>query len=180
MKRLLLHVCCAPCLIIPFSEFKKDYDITLFFYNPNIHPIKEYKERLKTLIEYSKKLSVPLIVGEYDYKTYFFNISYPYQFKERCIFCYQIRMNEIGRVAKKEGFKFFSTTLLYSPYQEHEKLVKISNFTAREYGLTFVYKDFRNKYREGIKISKELNMYRQKYCGCIFSEFERYGGKLVR
>ena len=180
MRKLLLHVCCAPCLIVPFSEFSKKFDITLFFYNPNIHPIKEYKERLKTLKGYSKSLNVPLIIGEYDYKSYFFNVSYPYRFKERCIFCYQIRMNETGRMAAKMGFQFFSTTLLYSPYQVHDKLVRIAEFVAKEYNLTFIYRDFRNRYREGVEKSRELSMYRQKYCGCIFSEFERYGGKLVR
>jgi len=89
-------------------------------------------------------------------------------------------MNETGRMATKVGFQFFSTTLLYSPYQEHDKLVRIAEFVAKEYNLTFIYKDFRNRYREGVERSKELSMYRQKYCGCIFSEFERYGGKLVR
>ena len=176
MDKLLLHICCAPCSIMVIDNFKDRYDLTLYFYNPNIHPFKEYKERLNSFIDYSKKLNFKYIVGKYDYKDYFKNVVQNIDYNIRCIFCYQLRLNEAARKAKELNIKNFSTTMIYSIYQRHDSIKKIGEILGDEYNLNFIYYDLRDKYFEGKKRAKDENLYIQKYCGCIFSEIERYGG----
>ncbi|MGQ9845470.1 MAG: epoxyqueuosine reductase QueH [Caldisericia bacterium] len=172
MDKLLLHVCCAPCSILVIDFLKKDFELYLYFYNPNIHPSKEYNERLTSFINYSKKLNYKYLIGEYDYSDYFKIVGG--DIENRCVYCYQLRLNEVARKSKELNIKNFSTTMLYSIYQKHNLIKKIGNLLSIEYNLNFIYYDLRDKYFEGKKKAYEENLYIQKYCGCIFSENERY------
>lgn len=171
-KKTLLHVCCAPCLIYPLKFLRdKGYDVTCFFYNPNIHPYSEFKRRLETLISYTRIVMVPLVVdSSYDIES--FIEGQLAKKDERCLFCYKVRIERSVEQAKKDGFANFTTTLLYSKYQKHEKIKEICEDICRKKGVDFLYFDFREGWQTGILESKALNMYRQTYCGCIFSEKE--------
>lgn len=174
MEKLLIHTCCAPCSILVIDKFKKDYEITLFFYNPNIHPYKEYLERLNSFKNFSENQKVNYIIGNFEYKDYFMNVIR--NLSDRCLFCYQLRLNQTAITSKSQDIKNFTTTMLYSPYQKHETIKKLGEIIAKQYNLNFVYFDLRERYFDGVKLSKDYNLYRQKYCGCIFSEIERFGG----
>lgn len=175
MDKILIHTCCAPCSILVIEKFiNENYQIKLFFYNPNIHPYKEYLERLNSFVNFSKNLKIDYMVGKYEYKDYFLNVSR--NLKDRCLFCYQLRLNETARVAKEIEINNFTTTMLYSRYQKHEIIKKIGEYIAKDYLLNFIYFDLRESYYDGVKMAKDYNLYRQKYCGCIFSEIERFGG----
>jgi len=174
MEKILIHTCCAPCSILVIDKFKKEFEITLFFYNPNIHPYREYLERLNSFKTNVNSLGINYIVGEYEYRDYFMNVTN--NLDERCNFCYQLRLNQTAIVSKSMNIKKFTTTMLYSPYQKHNIIKKIGEMIAKDYELEFIYYDLRDRYFEGKKLSIEYNLYRQKYCGCIFSEIERFGG----
>ncbi|MCX8095067.1 MAG: epoxyqueuosine reductase QueH [Caldisericia bacterium] len=174
MEKLLIHTCCAPCSILVIENFKKNYDLTLFFYNPNIHPYKEYLERLNAFKIFSKNQNINYIIGKYEYKDYFINVTK--NLNDRCLFCYQLRLNQTAIIAIELNIMNFTTTMLYSPYQKHESIKSIGEIIANNYKLNFIYFDLRDKYFDGVKLSKDYNLYRQKYCGCIFSEIERFGG----
>lgn len=172
--KILLHICCAPCLIYPLRILReRGYDVMGFFYNPNIHPYSEFKKRLETLVTYSKIVMLPLTVDtSYDLEAFIEG-----QIKhrdDRCSFCYKTRLKRAFEWASKNNFTNLTTTLLYSKYQKHEKIKEICDELSAEYGVKFVYEDFRQGWHEGILESKAINMYRQNYCGCIFSEKERY------
>ncbi|MDI6861643.1 MAG: epoxyqueuosine reductase QueH [Caldisericia bacterium] len=174
MESILIHTCCAPCSILVIDKFKKDYEITLFFYNPNIHPYKEYLERLNSFKSFAENQKINYIVAKYEYKDYFMNITK--NFEDRCKFCYQLRLNQAAIISKELNIKNFTTTMLYSPYQKHDIIKTIGELLAKNYDLNFIYFDLRERYADGVKLSKDYNLYRQKYCGCIFSEIERFGG----
>ncbi|MCS7281184.1 MAG: epoxyqueuosine reductase QueH [Desulfobacterota bacterium] len=172
---LLLHVCCAPCLIYPLKVLREEgYEVTGFFFNPNIHPFSEFKKRLETLLSYSKVALFRLITDlSYDLESF---LEGQLANKEkRCLYCYKIRMERTFEQALKDGFKNVTTTLLYSKYQKHETLKELCQELSKAYGINFVYFDFRTGWQMGLSESKALNMYRQNYCGCIFSEKERHG-----
>ncbi len=173
-SRTLLHICCAPCLIYPLKVLReKGYDVTGFFYNPNIHPYSEFKRRLETLLTYARMVMLPVVVdSSYDLESF---IGGQIESKaERCIFCYRTRIEKATERAQKDGFSNFTTTLLYSKYQKHEKIREICEELCGKYNLNFLYFDFREGWSEGVRKSKDLNLYRQNYCGCIFSEKERH------
>ena len=174
--KLLVHICCAPCFAAPYFHLKKeDHDIHGFWYNHNIHPFREYKKRLETLQEFADKESIPLIVkDEYELEKFLRKTAFREQ--ERCRSCYYDRLKYAVIIAKKGNFDAFTTTLLYSKFQKHELIKEIGESLAKEYGVRFYYNDFREYWKEGIKISKEKEMYRQQYCGCIYSERDRYLG----
>ncbi len=169
-----MHICCANCAIYPFSFLKeKGFKVKGFFYNPNIHPYTEYKKRLDTLKEYEKISGLEVIYKD-EYKLEEFLRQVVFRENIRCRFCYNMRLEETAKVAKDLGFKYFTTTLLYSVYQDHEFLKSLCDALAKRYDLQFLYFDFREGWLSGIKVSKELGLYRQRYCGCIFSERDRY------
>jgi predicted adenine nucleotide alpha hydrolase (AANH) superfamily ATPase len=175
--KLLLHSCCGPCTIYPLSVLREDYDISTIFFNPNIHPYKEYKRRKNTLYEFCQRENIP-IVGSYDYGLKEYLRRVVNNEDQKCRICYSWRMDETARVAKESGFSHFTTTLLYSRYQDHERLKKYGYSLAETYGINFVYGDFRQGWQQGIDLSIEEGMYRQPYCGCIYSEQERYDKSL--
>lgn len=178
---ILLHTCCAPCSIKCIQNLKNEGIFsTIFWYNPNIHPFKEYDIRKKTLIKYARSQNVEYLEkSEYGLRDFISEI-YPHFGKKRCEYCYEKRLSETAKCAVKKGFEAFSTTLLISPYQNHELIKKIGEKTEKKYNVKFLYRDFRPYFFEGQNEAREIGLYMQKYCGCIFSEEERYMGEIIK
>lgn len=172
--KILLHICCAPCTIYPLQMLKSNgYDIWGLFYNPNIHPYLEYQKRLETLINYAEQENLPLQwPGDYPVEDFLRGILR--EEGDRCAYCYYSRLKYAVEFAKRGRFDTFTTTLLYSKHQKHELIKTMGQKMAGEYGIPFLYCDFREGWKIGVDISKKIGMYRQSYCGCIFSEKERF------
>lgn len=170
-------MCCAPCSTYPVEALRNEgFVIEGFFYNPNIHPYTEYKQRMDTAAEYCKKVDLPLImVNEYNIEKFLRNCVF--HENERCEICYTTRLEECAKTAKDKAFDAFTSSLLVSPYQKHDSIKKIGSDLAEKYGIEFIYRDFRPGFRQGQEMAKQMELYRQKYCGCIYSEAERYGPK---
>ena len=152
---------------------EKGEDITGFFFNPNIHPYQEYQKRLDTLKQYSEKAGLKVIYrDEYLLEEFLSNVSH--RVKERCQFCYSVRLEATAREAKDKAFDGFSTTLLQSTHQNHALIKETGERIAQEIGISFYYEDFRQGWRRGLEVSKSMGLYRQQYCGCIYSEKERF------
>ncbi len=174
--KTLLHTCCGPCSIYPLLELRDKYKISAFFFNPNIHPFQEFKRRKQAFLAYFESQKVDIVdSGEYGLNDFLRKVVFNEE--NRCTICYSWRMEETARRAVEEGFQAFTTTLLYSRYQDHAQLKTFGFYLAQKYQIEFIYKDFREGWQYGIDKSKELDMYRQPYCGCIFSEQERYDKK---
>ncbi|SDP83040.1 epoxyqueuosine reductase QueH [Desulforhopalus singaporensis] len=174
----LLHVCCGPCSVYPVEKLRLEgFDITGYFFNPNIHPFREFKKRLDTLVSYADEINLPLIV-ENKYGLVDFVRKAAFNEKRKCTICYLTRLEETARKASAKGFKSFSTTLLYSKYQNHNLLIKTCELLGKKYNVEFLYRDFREGWKQGIEKSIDMKMYRQPYCGCIYSEQERYDKSL--
>lgn len=173
-NKILMHVCCAPCACYPFNVLKEEgFKVKGYWYNPNIHGFKEHRKRLMTLgyfLTRSKNFSI--IEGEYEPGNWFKGVR-NYSKPLRCESCYRIRLNATAQTARSNGFEIFTTTLLYSKFQEHSRIKKISEEISDKHKIKFLYKDFREGWKKGVKISKEMGLYRQQYCGCLFSEMER-------
>ena len=172
---LLLHTCCAPCSVYCIDSLRKEgIEPVSYWFNPNIHPYIEYKTRRDTLIEYSKMENFKLIIEEnYGLDDFCKNVSN--DLKNRCKnYCYPVRLEQTAKFAKENGYDAFSTTLLVSPYQQHDVIKELAEQLAKKYEIDFVYKDFRVGFREGQAKARELGLYMQKYCGCVFSEEMRY------
>jgi len=168
-----MHSCCAPCLIAPYMNLKNEFDLSAFWSNYNIHPYLEYQKRLNSFLDFTKKWQIKTIVkGKYDLKQFLQDICF--REKYRCQICYYNRLKYTAIVAKRGKFDYFSTTLLYSKFQNHNRIIEIAQNLALEYGVKFYYQDFRKYWKKGIEESKKEKMYRQNYCGCIYSESERY------
>ena len=172
--KILLHICCAPCAIYPLKVLRENgHDVWGHFYNPNIHPYLEYKRRLDALNEYADSVGLRIIpYEEYPMEEFLRNVVF--REAERCRYCYYSRLKYSAHVARRGHFEGFTTTLLYSKFQDHDMIKNIGEGLAKEHGITFYYQDFRKGWKEGIKISKDGGMYRQQYCGCIYSEKERF------
>ena len=173
--KLLLHTCCAPCSVYCIDSLRKEeIEPTVYWFNPNIHPYMEYKSRRDCLKEYTKNINVKAIFEEnYGLDEFCKNVIGDLQ--NRCLnYCYKVRLEQTAKYAKEHGYTHFSTTLLVSPYQNHEALIKVANEMAEKYNVEFLYRDFRVGFREGQAKARELGLYMQKYCGCVFSEEERY------
>ena len=173
--KLLLHTCCAPCSVYCIKSLRKEgIEPVVYWFNPNIHPYVEYKTRRDTLKEYTASIGVQAIFDEnYGLKDFCKNVIN--DLENRCVkYCYRVRLEQTAKYAKENGYDTFSTTLLISPYQNHEALKKIGEEMAEKYGLNFLYRDFRPGFRQGQAEARELGLYMQKYCGCIFSEESRY------
>ena len=172
--KVLLHTCCAPCIIFPFKQLnKKGIEVLGFFYNPNIFPISEYKARRDALVSLSGKQNIDVLFPEYSPSDFFSSIKENESGPERCQICWSMRLRRTARVAKERGFDSFSTTLLVSPYQDQEKLKEIGEKVSGEENITFYYEDFRPGFRSAHNEAKEKGLYCQKYCGCVYSEAER-------
>ncbi len=172
--KLLMHICCAPCTIYPLQTLRSDgHHIYGLFYNPNIHPYREYQKRLDTLKSYADHCGLSVMYPE-EYTMEEFLRSVAFREKDRCLYCYFSRLSHTALRAKEGSFDAFSTTLLYSKFQGHEMIKDIGKSIGIEYKITFFYQDFRVGWTEGQKLSREIGLYRQPYCGCIYSEKERF------
>ena len=173
--KLLLHTCCAPCSVYCIDSLRKEnIEPTVYWFNPNIHPYMEYKSRRDCLKEYTKNINVQAIFEEnYGLQEFCKNVIGDLQ--NRCKeYCYPVRLEQTAKYAKENGYTHFSTTLLVSPYQNHEALIEVANQMAKKYNIEFLYRDFRVGFKEGQAKAREFGLYMQKYCGCIFSEEIRY------
>lgn len=175
--KLLMHTCCAPCSIMCIEKLREEgIEPTLYYHNPNIHPCKEYRLRKKTLIDYAKSVGAKLILdNEYGLRKFLQRVFPDYD--SRCEKCYRMRAFGTAKYAAENGFDTFTTTLLISPYQNHELIIKACEDAAEEYGIEFLYRDFRPFFKEGQEKARELGLYMQNYCGCIFSEEDKYRKK---
>jgi predicted adenine nucleotide alpha hydrolase (AANH) superfamily ATPase len=176
--KLLLHTCCAPCLLYPLERLKeKGFEVTGFFYNPNIHPFTEYQKRKDALELVNKKTGIDIIFFDYAPAEYFNAINLKENAPERCALCWRLRLKKTAEFAREKGLDYFSTTLLVSPYQDQEVLRGIGEEISKEERVIFYYDDFRAGFRKSHEAAKAEGIYCQKYCGCIYSEMERYKKK---
>jgi len=184
--KILIHICCGNCALYPFKLLRDEgHDLTGYWYNPNIQPYKEYRSRLDSLKKLSDEWHIDIFYNEEYRPSEFLN-----KFKfddaagvngldhippppERCKFCYTLRLEKAAAKARDEGFEAFSTTLLISPYQDFEHINAIGRELAGKYKLDFYVRDFRPYFRDAMSLARNLGLYRQKYCGCLFSKQER-------
>jgi predicted adenine nucleotide alpha hydrolase (AANH) superfamily ATPase len=172
--KILLHICCAPCAIYPVKTLREDgLEVMGFFYRHNIHPYSECLRRQETLQNYAGQIDLRVIYQEgYDLEGFIRNVVF--RESDRCNYCYYDRLRSTALTAKRGKFDYFSTTLLYSKFQKHERVQSIGESIAKSVGVQFFYQDFRQGWKAGLEASKQLGMYRQQYCGCIYSEKERF------
>ena len=172
--KTLMHICCAPCANMPIEVLRTDgIEVAGYWYNPNIHPFTEYRSRRNCLQEYAKTIELPLILkDEYGLRPFVREVAE--DIDHRCIKCYEMRLFDTARVAVEQGFDSFTSSLFISPYQNHELMREVAERAAKEYNVEFLYRDFRPYFKEGQARARELEMYIQKFCGCVFSEQERY------
>ena len=172
--KLLLHICCANCAIYPVNVLREaGHNVTGYFFNHNIHPYQEFLRRMNTVREYSAESALPVIYQE-AYLLEDFLAEVAREPAGRCTYCYQFRLKEAAAYAAANGFEGFTSSLLYSRYQNHDLIRQFGEELARHYQVEFVYADFRVGWQDGIRASKQLGLYRQQYCGCIYSEKDRY------
>ena len=172
--KLLLHACCAPCLCTPWERLRSEgHELTAFFYNPNIHPLLEFRKRLKAIKALSDRQAIPLLCDEtYGLRPFLEQVAS--QPGPRCTVCFRLRLRRTAEAAKARGDDAFSTTLLSSPHQDHDQLRRVGEEIARALGVTFFYRDLRPLHEASLAQAAAWALYRQSYCGCIFSEEERY------
>ncbi|HID97051.1 MAG TPA: epoxyqueuosine reductase QueH [Thermodesulfobacteriaceae bacterium] len=181
--KLLLHTCCGPCTLYPLKALcGMGIQAYGFFHNPNIHPFREYERRIEAMETVAGATGLPMQWDRTGYGLHYWmdelkNKTDP---SERCPVCFRIRLEATAQTAVELGFKIFSTTLLYSRYQRHDIILETGRSVASLYGIDFFYHNFRTGWDEGIRLSKEMEIYRQPYCGCIFSEAERYQKRAAR
>jgi predicted adenine nucleotide alpha hydrolase (AANH) superfamily ATPase len=177
-SRVLLHTCCSACLASSLDFFINRNSLpSIFYFNPNIHPYNEYLKRRESLLAWLKLYHPEsnFIEGLYDLKDYFQAVSGSENYPERCRFCYRIRLHETAKIALELGYNYFSTTLFASPYQQHKVVLEESLRAAETFDLSVVHFIMDKKdYRKKIETYKNNGLYYQSYCGCLFSEFERY------
>ena len=178
---ILLHLCCAPCAVFPVRTLRAGgWMVSGFFFNHNIHPYQEYRKRLDTVTAFAEQDNLPLITRD-EYLLEEFLAAVAAKPAERCRYCYASRLEETAQAAAAGGFDAWTSSLLYSRYPGHVEIRRLGEELGERYGVAFHYADYRSGWQEGIRLSKELAMYRQQYCGCIYSEKERYaprsGGK---
>jgi len=178
--KVLLHCCCAPCSLSCIDPLRAEgIEPVAFWYNPNIHPFKEYEARRDCLLDYAPTIQMEVRVRE-EYGLRSFVRAVADRIDDRCSYCYSHRMEETARYAAEHGFSAFTSTLLCSLYQDHEGIAAAGRRFAEIYGVEFLYRDFRPNFRAGNQRAKELGFYMQKYCGCVFSEEDRYQKKIDR
>ena len=177
--RLFLHSCCAPCSSYTLEYLSNYFDITVYYFNPNISPKEEFDKRFaeqKRLIDsLPAKNPIKLVLGEYNYDD-FLQIARGYENVaeggERCFRCYRMRLESTARIAKEQGFDYFCTTLSISPLKNSQKINQIGYEVAQKYGIKWLPSDFKKRegYKRSIELSRKYNLYRQSFCGCIFSK----------
>ncbi len=179
-RRILLHICCGPCTLYPLEVLREEgWEPVGFFYNPNIHPYREFRRRMQALQTVAEKKNLDLIWHR-DYGLRTFLREVVFREEDRCEVCYYLRLKEAAHLAAELRADAFTTTLLYSPFQKHELVQDIGQSLGARFRVPFLYRDFRPGFRQGQEEAVALGIYRQSYCGCIFSEEERYSKKFRR
>jgi len=175
--KILLHMCCANCALYPLRKLNNEgHEVFGFFYNPNIHPYQEYKKRIEAVEEIEKHYNIRVIYQDrYDLEDFLRSVVF--RESERCRICYHLRLTAAAKIARKGKFDAFTSTLLASKHQGHSLIKEVGIAVGKEKGISFHYQDFRNGWVEGREASQRLGLYRQHYCGCIYSEKERYLNK---
>jgi len=172
--KLLLHTCCAPCVTVPLERLGNDYDVTCFFYNPNIHPKKEYQQRRDELLRLAKELNFRVVVHNYDVDHWFQLVAGLENEPEggrRCELCFKMRLVETAKFARENGFDIFTTTLTISPHKNAALINQIGAAIGVQYQVTFLAENFKKRdgYKRSVELSKKYHLYRQTYCGCLYS-----------
>ncbi|RLA92446.1 MAG: hypothetical protein DRG25_06360 [Deltaproteobacteria bacterium] len=172
--KILLHICCANCALYPFQRLQKEgFEVFGFFFNPNIHPYQEYLKRLEAVKEIEERLKVRIIYQDrYELEDFLRRVVF--REGERCRICYHLRLAATAQVGKRGKFNAFTSTLLSSKHQNHNLIREIGISVGKEKGISFYYADFREGWVQGREMSQRLGLYRQQYCGCIYSEKERF------
>jgi predicted adenine nucleotide alpha hydrolase (AANH) superfamily ATPase len=172
--RVLLHICCGPCAIVPIRQLRAEgHEVDGAFVNPNIHPLLEYRKRLEAAREVCDALGVEIVrVDDYGLLEFLDEIG-PRRLA-RCLTCYRMRLTRVARLARERGYDAFTTTMLVSTQQDHGGIRRVAEEVAHAAGVEFLYRDFRPHVMDGVRESKEMGVYRQQYCGCVYSERERY------
>lgn len=180
MKRVLVHSCCAHCAAYTVEHWRQQgYEVSALWYNPNIHPYTEHQRRLEAMQTLAQEMELPLInTSGYDIIEYFRGVVG--HEAERCQHCFRLRLSKTAETAKAMGFDAFTTTLLISPHQKHDLLKEIGAELSGEKGVDFLYADLRKRYSDSRHITKPLDLHRQQYCGCVYSEWERYGDTTIK
>ncbi len=180
MEKVLLHCCCAPCSVSCVGPLRAEgIEPVGFWYNPNIHPFKEYEARRDCFTHYCGEIDMEYkVCEEYGLRSFVKNVAN--DIENRCYYCYYHRLDKTAEYAKENGFSAFTTTLLASTYQNHERIKAICEEVAKKHKVQFLYKDFREKFHESNRIARENGLYMQKYCGCIFSEEDRYQKQIIK
>ncbi len=190
---ILMHMCCGPCSCYPAKKLRaENFEPVGYFFNPNIHPYQEWRRRLRAAREFAEKIEMKLHVdNHYRLREFLAKVSnvvgaiddedtvkFSDGFHRRCKICYAWRLSEAARFAAENNFEVFTSTLFYSVHQNHELMKNIAEGVAKNFGVDFYYEDFREGWQEGIDLSLQLELYRQNYCGCIFSEEERFSKEI--
>jgi predicted adenine nucleotide alpha hydrolase (AANH) superfamily ATPase len=173
--KLLLHICCVGCGAYISETLKSDYQVALYFCNPNIFPEDEYNKRLEEAKKIADEFGLDLIIGSYEHRKWLKEVKCLEKEPEkgkRCYVCYKSRMEETAKIAKAKDYDFFSTTLTISPHKDARAVSAIGRELARKYNINFLDKDFKKQegFKKSCELSKKLGLYRQNYCGCEFSK----------
>ncbi|MBI4295533.1 MAG: epoxyqueuosine reductase QueH [Chloroflexi bacterium] len=178
-QSILIHGCCAHCTAYTAEYWQKQgYEVAIFWYNPNIHPYQEHQNRLEAMQTYTQKANLPLLTADgYEVIEYFRRVAG--HEVTRCQYCFDLRLSRTAKTAVQHGFAAFTTSLLISPYQKHELVKSTGERLAQDKGVAFLYADLRKRYSDSRHMTKPLELYRQQYCGCVYSEWERYGNLTI-
>lgn len=177
---VLLHACCGPCLLEPFDALSASAEVTVCYANPNIHPAEEYERRRDTMLAYARQRGIDVIELPYDPAQWLEAVSLVTGREERCRACYRLRIGMVAAEASRRGFDAVSTTLSVSPYQDQEGIREEGEAACATAGVRFLYEDFRDRYPDATRRSRELGMYRQNYCGCAPSMAEAEAERAAR
>lgn len=174
---ILIHCCCAHCTAYTIDYWRRQgYELTAFWYNPNIHPYMEHQQRLESMKSLAKEFNFKLIIDDgYDMIRYF-NRVVGHE-GQRCRYCFQLRLQKTAEAAFELGYKAFTSSLLISPHQKHDLLLEVGNIIAKDVDINYLYADLRKRYSDSRRMTKPLGLYRQQYCGCVYSEWERFAGE---
>lgn len=178
--KLLLHTCCGPCTVVPLRRLREEgAEVRGAYVNPNIHPYSEWDRRRQALETLAEAEELPLLPhGGYEMEEWMRSVVF--REGERCRICYHLRLRRTAHLARRGRFDAFTTTLLYSRYQKHDLIREMGEAAGREAGVAFLYRDWRDGWSDGVEASRAMGLYRQPYCGCIYSERERYAPREVR
>ena len=179
--KILLHICCGPCAVYSVEKIQSSGNLVEgFFYNPNIHPLSEYINRKESCDKLSEVMGLKIsFYNDYQFEDFFRKVTF-HENDQRCSLCWALRLNKTAEYASKNGFDGFTSTLFISPYQDHEEMKSIALKAQEQYSIAFFYEDFRPGFRESQRLSTQMGLYHQKYCGCIYSERERFQKKDIR